>query len=79
MCCQTCIIQRCSPDIKNPDPDDEKDVEGPAPGSRLGFFQMLARFESTDVDMDAMLKEEEKSQDVLDAEAFLKAHKNKPN
>jgi hypothetical protein len=74
-----CIIQRCSPDIKNPDPDDESDVEGPAPGSRLGFFQMLARFEKVDVDMDQMRKEEVKSDAVLEAEALLKANKNKPN
>jgi hypothetical protein len=73
-----CIIAHCSPEIKNPDPDDEMDVEGPAPGSRLAFFQMLARFESADYNVKAMLKEEEKSEEVLDAEAFLKANKNKP-
>ncbi len=73
-----CIIEKCSPEIKNPDPDDEMDVEGPAPGSRLAFFQMLARFENAEYDVKAMMKEPEKSEDVLDAEAFLKANPNKP-
>jgi hypothetical protein len=73
-----CIIQHCLPDIKNPDPDDPMDVEGPAPGSRLAFFQMLARFENPDYDIKAMLKEPEKTGEVLDAEAFLKANPNKP-
>ncbi len=72
----TCIVAECSPEIRNPDKNDVTDVEGPAPGSRLAFFQMLARFENIEVDMNAMRKEEEKSQDVLDAEAFLKANKN---
>jgi hypothetical protein len=73
-----CIIEKCSPRIKNPDPDDEMDVEGPAPGSRLAFFQMLARFENAEYDVKAMMKEPEKSGEVLDAEAFLKANKNEP-
>ena len=71
-----CIVRECSPEIKNPDPDDEKDKEGPAPGSRLAFFQMLARFQSIDVDMSKMREEKPKSQEVLDAEAFLKANPN---
>jgi hypothetical protein len=71
-----CIIAECSPEIKNPDPDDEKDVEGPAPGSRLAFFQMLARFQNIDVDLNEMRKDPPKSQDILDAEAFLKANRN---
>ena len=74
-----CVISRASPDIKVVDPNDEMDVEGSAPGSRLGLFQMLARFESSEVDLDAMKKEAPKSQDVLDAEAFLKANKNSQN
>ena len=51
-----CVIERASPDIKIADPDDEMDVEGSAPGSRLGLFQMLARFESTEVDLEEMRK-----------------------
>lgn len=69
-----CIIERCSPDIKKPAKDDEMDVEGPAPASRLAFFQMLARFEKMDVN--AMRKEREKSDAVKDAEALLQANPN---
>lgn len=74
-----CVIERASPDVKVVDPDNEMDVEGSAPGSRLGLFQMLARFENSEVDIKGMLKEAPKSQGVLDAEAFLKANKNKQN
>lgn len=70
-----CIIERCSPDIKNPPKDDEM-AEGPAPASRLAFFQMLARFEKMDVN--AMRKDREKSDAVKDAEALLQANPNKP-
>lgn len=73
-----CIIEHCKGDIHVPDPDDPKDVEGPAPGSRLAFFQAQARFELIDVDTNAMRKETPKSQEVLDAEAFLKENKNEP-
>jgi hypothetical protein len=73
-----CIVAECSPEIRNPDPDDESDSQGPAPGSRLAFFQMLARFQKIEVDLEAMRKEEAKSEEVLDAEAFLKANPNKP-
>ena len=48
------------------------------PGSRLAFFQMIARFEKLGIDVEAMRKEEEKAPEVLDAEAFLKANPNKP-
>lgn len=73
-----CIVKECSPEIKNPDPNDVNDAEGPAPGSRLAFFQMIARFEKLGIDVEAMRKEEEKAPEVLDAEAFLKANPNKP-
>ena len=71
-----CIISRCAPDIKNPDEDDPKNIEGPAPASRLAFFQMMARFEN-EISTAAMRKTREKSDAVLDAEAFLNANKNK--
>ncbi len=74
-----CVIERATPDIKIADPDDEMDVEGSAPGSRLGLYQMLARFENAELDLEKMKKEAPKSQEVLDAEAFLKANKNKQN
>ncbi|MEE9382307.1 MAG: hypothetical protein V3V08_02710 [Nannocystaceae bacterium] len=72
-----CIIKACAAGgIKIPDPKDELDVEGPAPGSRLGVFQMLARFERIDYNTAAMRQEPKKSQAILDAEAFLKANPN---
>jgi hypothetical protein len=70
-----CIIDRCSPDIANPDEDDPRNVEGPAPSSRLAFFQMMARFEN-EISTSAMRKTREKSDAVKDAEAFLNANKN---
>ncbi len=72
-----CIIDRCSPDIANPDEDDPRNVEGPAPSSRLAFFQMMARFEN-EISTSAMRKTREKSDAVKDAEAFLNANKNPP-
>ena len=74
-----CVLERAAPDIKTADPDDEMDVEGSAPGSRLGLYQMLARFENAEVNLEDMKKDPPKSQDVMDAEAFLKANKNKQN
>jgi hypothetical protein len=50
----------------------------PAPYSRSAFFQMLARFTKPTVDLENMKKDVQKSQEVLDAAALLKAHdKNK--
>ncbi len=72
-----CIIDRCSPDIANPAEDDPKNIEGPAPSSRLAFFQMMARFEN-EISTSAMRKTREKSDAVKDAEAFLNANKNAP-
>ncbi len=74
-----CIIERCAPDIHMPDKEDKTDVQGPAPSSRLAFFQMTARFQDIDVDMAKMKQEREKPQDVQDAEAFLKANRNTQN
>lgn len=71
-----CIIKRCAPDIKNPPKDDPNELEGPAPASRLGFFQMLARFENPKVNLEKMRQSAKKSQAELDAEAFLKANPN---
>ncbi len=73
-----CIVERCKPDIMDPPKDDPINTEGPAPGSRNGFFGMLARYEELDIDMNAMRKKEEKSDAVKDAEALLKANPNKP-
>lgn len=71
-----CIIKRCAPDIKNPPKNDPNDIEGPAPGSRLGFFQMLARFENPKVNLEKMRQTAKKSQAEIDAEAFLKSNPN---
>ncbi len=75
-----CIIKGAEGDIKIPDKDDEFDYEGPAPGSRLALFQMLARFENIDVNMKAMADEAPKTEEdkaIEDAEARLKALSNK--
>ena len=72
-----CIISMCTPEIKIPAKGDDTDFEGPAPASRLAFFQMLARFEKVDVDLAAMRKKSQKSEEELAAEAFLKANKIK--
>jgi hypothetical protein len=73
-----CVIEGARGDIKIPDKEDEFDVEGPAPGSRLALFQMLARFE--DMDTSAMAEEApptEEDKNIDDLEARLKALKAK--
>lgn len=75
-----CIIEGARGDIRIPDKEDEFDYEGPAPGSRLGLFQMLARFEFIDVDMQRMADEAPKTEEdkaIADAEARLKALQKK--
>ncbi len=75
-----CIIEGARGDIKIPDKEDEFDYEGPAPGSRLALFQMLARFEHIDVNMKGMADEAPKTEEdkaIEDAEARLKALSNK--
>jgi hypothetical protein len=76
-----CVIEGARGDIHVPEKGDDKDVEGPAPGSRLALYQMLARYENIDVNiakMDADVKTEE--DDVIeDAEAVLKRIKAKEN
>lgn len=74
-----CVIEGARGDIHVPAKDDDKDVEGPAPGSRLGLYQMLARFE--DLDVSAMANEEKTEEDevIEDAEAVLKRIKEKEN
>lgn len=69
-----CVIEGARGDIHVPSRDDDKDVEGPAPGSRLAFYQMLARYESIDVDLAAMGTDKRTAEDdVIDeAEAALK-------
>lgn len=76
-----CVINGARGDIHVPAKDDDKDVEGPAPGSRLGLYQMLARFESVDVNLEKMGSEKKTEEDAVieDAEAVLKRIKAKEN
>lgn len=74
-----CVIEGSDGKIHLPAKDDDKDVEGPAPGSRLAFFQMLARFEKVDVDLDAMSGDKQTAEDkeIAEQEALLKSLSNK--
>jgi hypothetical protein len=76
-----CVIEGARGDIHIPRKDDEKDVEGPAPGSRLALYQMLARYENVDVNLAKMASEERTEEDdvIDDAEAILKRIKEKEN
>ena len=56
-------------------PDDV--ARPPAPATRNALFQMLARFTKVDVNLDNMKKDVEKTQEVEDAEAFLKDYDKK--
>jgi len=76
-----CVIEGAKGEIHVPRKDDDKDVEGPAPGSRLALYQMLARFENIDVNMAKMASEQKTEEDevIEDAEAVLKRIKEKEN
>lgn len=76
-----CIIDGAAGDIHVPSKDDKKDQEGPAPGTRLALYQMLARFENVDVNMAKMASEKKTEEDevIEDAEAVLKRIKEKEN
>jgi hypothetical protein len=70
-----CIIAGADGKVHVPAKGDDKDVEGPAPGSRLALFQMLARFEKVDVDLDAMSGDKQTAEDkeIAEQEALLKS------
>ena len=72
-----CVIDGAAGKIHLPAKGDDKDVEGPAPGSRLAFFQMLARYEKVDVDLDAMSGDKATAEDkeIAEQEALLKSLK----
>lgn len=74
-----CVIEGARGEIYVPAKDNEKDVEGPAPGSRLGLYQMLARFEN--IDISAMETEERTAEDdtIDEGEAILKRLKEQEN
>jgi hypothetical protein len=76
-----CVIDGAAGDIHVPAKGDMKDTEGPAPGSRLALYQMLARFENIDVNMAKMASEAKTEEDevIEDAEAVLKRLKAKEN
>ncbi len=70
-----CVIEGGKPRIFVPAKDDEFALEGPAPASRLALFQMLARFEKIDVNVDGMgddAKRTEEDDAIDEAEALLK-------
>ncbi|MCA9652630.1 MAG: hypothetical protein KC501_22120 [Myxococcales bacterium] len=74
-----CVIEGARGDVYIPAKDNEQDVEGPAPGSRLALYQMLARFESMDIS--AMTEEERTEEDdtIDEGEAILKRLKEQEN
>lgn len=76
-----CVIDGARGVIHVPAKDDERDVEGPAPGSRLALYQMLVRYENVDVNLAKMASEERTEEDdvIDDAEAVLKRIKAKEN
>jgi hypothetical protein len=76
-----CVIAGAAGEIHVPAKGDMKDQEGPAPGSRLALYQMLARFENIDVNMAKMASEQKTEEDevIEDAEAVLKRIKAKEN
>ncbi|NJK32638.1 MAG: hypothetical protein HC927_09635 [Deltaproteobacteria bacterium] len=45
-----------------------------APATRNAFFQMLARFTKLDLDLEKMKADVKKTEEVEDAEAFLKGY-----
>ncbi len=69
-----CVIAGADGKVHAPPKDDEKDVEGPAPGSRLALYQMLARYEKLDVDLAAMGSDKKTEEDdtIAEQEALLK-------
>lgn len=70
-----CVLERIPTGIARGVEGDE--ARPPAMYTRTAFFQMLARFTKVDVNLDNMKKDVAKSQEVLDAEALLKAHDQK--
>ncbi len=76
-----CVIEGARGDIHVPAKDDEMDVEGAAPGSRLALYQMLARFENMAADVAAMGQDKRTAEDdVIDeGEAILQRIKAKEN
>ncbi len=70
-----CILERIPTGINRGVEDDV--ARPPAPATRNAFFQMLARFTKVDVNLENMKKDVVKSEEVEDAEAFLKDYDKK--
>ncbi|KIG17299.1 hypothetical protein DB30_03482 [Enhygromyxa salina] len=70
-----CVLDRIPKGINRGVEGD--DARPPAMHTRTALFQMLARFTKVDVNLDNMKKDVEKSAEVEDAEAFLKAYDKK--
>ena len=72
-----CVIDGAAGKIHLPAKGDDKDIEGPAPGSRLALRNMLVRYEKIDVDLDAMSgdKQTEEDKEIAEQEALLKSLK----
>lgn len=69
-----CIIEGAKGEIKIPAKDDEFDTEGPAPGSRLAVFQMLARFENMKINAAGLAGDQRTEEDdaIEEQEKLLK-------
>ena len=70
-----CVLARIPTGINRGVEGDEG--RPPAMASRNALYQMLARFTKVDVNLDNMKKDVEKTQEVEDAEAFLKGYDKK--
>ncbi len=72
-----CVIEGARGKIHLPAKGDDKDIEGPAPGSRLALRNMLVRYEKINVDLDAMSgdKQTEEDKEIAEQEALLKSLK----
>jgi hypothetical protein len=76
-----CVIAGAAGEIHIPAKGDDKDIEGPAPGSRLAIYQMLTRFENVDVNMAKMAGDVPTAEDeeLDDLEKKLQAIREKEN
>lgn len=70
-----CILERIPEGINRGVEGD--DARPPAPFTRQALFAMMARFTKVDVNLEGMKADIDKSQEVQDAEAFLKDYDKK--
>jgi hypothetical protein len=76
-----CVIAGAAGEIHIPAKGDDKDTEGPAPGSRLALYQMLTRFENVDVNLAKMAGDVPTAEDeeLDELEKKLQAIREKEN